>query len=477
MTNDNSKLQEYVIVLLLGKSDSGMTLKSILEKSGYIVHLTYSLYECLKVVNQEMPHLVYTESMYSDGDAGNLYDKLQQQKQFSKIPIFVHVLKKTRQHLEAVASRKFSGFFLGAATPQVIVKKLMEVIDVRCKVSPYLIETEKYDFNKSLNISIEAKILGCSGDQVVSLSKVEIDSSADLVCSPAEKVLSPAIFRRGTNLKKGEEIFNLFPIHKIIGKGRQWVDNLPKFQLEGEEPQKEPIKQVIYYDQSEERFKQFAQILMGYNIELIHAPTLSRSLSLLQLRGDAISCIFLYELLNDSSGIDWKNNYNGLEQKLQLPVIIGTGSLKTKPSGTFNYIRKPFGLGQLVESINAASQRVEKFSSALDHNDVNGTMVKFKAKARVIGLDESGGLLEVKFPIFSGCKLNVEHEFFNQVWNGSTQVSITAVQRVLDKEDTYRMKFVAIEKGVSKGKYHERIVKAIEECEPVEASNESSDKS
>ena len=81
-------------------------------EKGFKVDTVLSLYDALKVVSQEMPHLVISDSILTDGTAGTLYDRMSQHPMLKNTPIMVLVAKKTREQLTPLTGRKFAGFLL-----------------------------------------------------------------------------------------------------------------------------------------------------------------------------------------------------------------------------------------------------------------------------------------------------------------------------------------------------------------------------
>ena len=124
MTNIDLKINNHRIVVIVARKERGIALKNLLARFNCEAIMAMGLYEGLQVIIQEMPHLILTESSLPDGDAGLLYDRLTQNSKFKNTPILVNVLKRTRKELEAVAKRKFAGFFLGVSDPKLIISKL-----------------------------------------------------------------------------------------------------------------------------------------------------------------------------------------------------------------------------------------------------------------------------------------------------------------------------------------------------------------
>lgn len=457
-------LIKHSIVVLVNRREKGISLNNFLSRLGFRVYVAVNLYEANQLIEQEMPHLVITEATFSDGDASTLFDKIKNHEILNKTPILVHIPKKSRQELEIVASRAFAGFILGPLEPKTLMGKLGTIVDEQCKVSPFYVETDSHMFNKELTISMEGRIVGKSKDVVISESGFEIDSIASLLCIPKEKKYNPAVFRMPSNLKSDAAIYNLFPINKVVGKGRQWVNGLPEINLRMSDGQDQLMenKVVIYFDSVESRFKQFSKILQGFDIELVYAPTLSRCISLVRQRCEDIGCIYLHELINDKTGIEWKNDYMKIPPEQRPPLIIGTSSLNARSTPDIRFIKRPFGMGVFIENIKSAFIRTRELAQGVKKTGYQGISVQYKTSAKILGLDESGGVMQVSFPVLGGSSLSIDHDFFKEVWGEGSVAHVEGSEKVNGKGSLWQVRFRSVDKGSSKSRYWAKMVKALE---------------
>jgi hypothetical protein len=374
----------------------------------------------------------------------------------------VLVLKKTREELAPLAQRKFAGFFLGPLEPKGFMAKVGEIIGAHSVVSPYFVTPSAAGLAEELTISIEAAVVGRSGEQLVSRSTTEVDPSASMLCIPINPDLGPALFRMATNLREGEEIFNLFPLSRIVGVGRKWVMGLPEIKI-GEKAASK-TKKIILYEPNEQRLESFKEILKGYDIDVLPAKTLSMAASILKRDPTAAGCVYLHELMNDASGIEWKNVYGKLSPSQRPPLIVGTSSMNARSTPQIRYIKRPFGMGLFIEMIEASCERGSDIAEAAGKNantTVNGVAVRYQAAAKLLGLDETGGVLLIKFPLVKGSRLTIDHAFLEKVWEGNTNVQITAASSFNGKPDVWHARFEAVGAGMSKVKYWDRISKQI----------------
>ncbi len=457
-------ITQHTIVLCVEKRERGIAIQQILTKFGFKVIMALSLYDALKFIAQEMPHLVLTEAILSDGTAGTLYDRLQQHVHLKKTPILVQVLKKTKEELAPLTGRKFAGFMLGVSEPKMIIAKVLEVLKTHSVVSPYFISSEQANIKSELTIAIEASVVGRSGEQVVSRSATEVDPSASMVCVPDNTENGPAVFRMATNLKDGEETFNLFPINRIVGAGRKWILTLPEIKM-GQQALPEAVQKmhkVLFYDPSEERANGFAEILKGYGIDLVYAKTLNMAASILRRDFEIIEAIYLHELMNDASGIEWKNVNAKIPTDRRPPMVVGTTSINARSTAAVRYIKRPFGMGLFVEMLQASFERGKDIGDVAGKNAANafaGVPVKYQAQASLVGIDETGGIIQLKFPLLKGSRMIIKHPLLEQAWDGNGVVNITGSSALPGKPDVWQARFEAVQVGTSKAKYWEKVSK------------------
>jgi DNA-binding response OmpR family regulator len=469
----STNITQHTIVVCVDKRERGIGVQTLLTKAGFRVVMALSLYDALKYVAQEMPHLVITESILADGSAATLYDRLQQHEMLKKTPILVSVQKKTREELAPLAQRRFAGFYLGPFEPRTFLAKVQEVILAHSVVSPYFVASESLGLSPEMTISIDAAVVGRSGEQLVSRSAAEVDPAASMVCVPTNPELGPAVLRMASNLRQGEEVFNLFPISRIVGAGRKWVMTLPEIKIGQAAPESRQMR-VIYYDPSTQRFEGFREILRGYSIELLHAATLNAAAAILKREPDQVRAVYLHELVNDASAVEWKNVYGKMSPSRRPPLIVGTSSMNARSSAALRYIKRPFGMGLFVEMLQAAFERADDLASVAGKNsgqNVQGVAVRLQAPATLVGLDEAGGIMQVRFPLLKGSRLSLNHGFLLQAWDGNSIVQVTGAAALPDRPDVWHARFEAVAAGTSKVKYWEKVSKQLGQAVGVAAKS------
>ena len=456
---------QHTIVLCVDKKDKGIALHALLVKRGFKVVVALSLYDAINSIAQEMPHLVIADSLVSDGSAGTLFDRLNQHSMLKATPILVLVAKKTAEHLTPLKGRQFAGFLLGELDPKVLVAKVAEILAAHANASPYFVPVAGTTVDSNFTISVTATVLGLSGDQAVYRSAMEVDGGATLVCVPTDPKLSPLLLVNGTNLLQGEQMFNLFPVGRVRGKGRKWLSELPKLDRFGEDETPEDTShRVAFFDPNIQRYEQFRSVLAGYQIELLHAPTIQAATSFLERDSGNLACVYLHEIAPGPSGISFKELHTKIPAAGRPPVIVGTSSLNAKGTLDMRYIKKPFGLGVLVEMMEACFKKPEAIQSAIqDGHEIGNIVVHYQAAATLVGLDESGGIIQLKFPVVRGSRLLLNHPLLDKIWDGDLEVTIAESLQDPVRPDVWQARFVPRAAGGNKSKYWGKASKLLKE--------------
>ena len=465
---------KHTIVLCVDKKDRSLALQTLLAKRGFKVVVTLNLYEAISAIAQEMPHLVIADSLVADGTAGTLFDRLAQHSMLQATPVLVLVAKKTADYLTPLKGRQFAGFLLGDLDPKILLSKVAEILAAHGNTSPYFIDTQSASVNDGLTISVAASVLGVSDEQAVCRSAMEVDGSANLVGVPIDPKLSPVLLAGGSNLVQGDSLCNLFPLGRARGKGRKWLAELPKLdRLDAGAAPSEEMHRVVFFDTNEQRYQQFAQVLRGYQIDLIHAATLPAATSFVERDAANVACIYLNELPPGTSGTAFKEALAKLSANVRPPVIVATSSLNAKGTPDMRYIRKPFGLGALVEMMTACFKKPEEIRAAVEGgHELGNITIQYQAPARLLGLDESGGVIQLKFPVTRGSKILLNSTILTKLWDGNVEVIVAESIQDPEKPDIWQVRIIPRAADGSKSKYWSRVSKLLKEL--IENSDPSS---
>lgn len=465
-------ITQHTVVYCIEKQDRAIAIQSMLTQSGFKVTIAVSFYDALKVIAQEMPHFIICEAVLSDGNAGQLYDKLQLDPVLKNIPIMLQIIRKSKDELAMITNRKFAGYYMGQIEQKAFLDKVQELLKKHSLVSPFFCDLESCGKKTDIMLNMEAQVLGRSTEQLIAKSPTELDPVVKVVCVPKSNQYPPALLLHPTNLKSGEEYFNMFPLDRIVGKGKLWINKLKLFEMTNLIPldNKTPIsnvqRRVLYCDNSQERYEGFRDILSGHDVELIYTATLADVLATLKKEPDAVGAIFVHDMPEDAASAEFKAVYGRIPVAIRPPLIIATPASGAKSSDTTRYIKRPFGLGVFVQAITSSFLRGNNIAAAVQpvpgQPNPNSVQVTFQTPARVLGLDESGGVIQLNSPIARGAKISLaNHEFLSTLFSGQTTVQVTTCVPAPNKKDTWQIRFNALGLGLSKVKYWEKISKVL----------------
>ena len=455
--NFDDKLVTHTITVVVARRERGISIQNWLKAAGYKVVLAFNQYDAVKSISQDMPHLIFSEALLPDGNAGLIYDRLQKSKILAKTPVVLYMIKKSKEEAAVAAGRQFAGLVSGKLDPKKVERVIKAGLNKASNASPYMITANNLDFDPKLILSLESQIFVKADDKIIASSGSSIDEKASMVCIPQDKKLAPALFKSASNIPLGENFYNIFPMGKIKGKGLKWIVKLPVIDIQEEQG----VKQVLYFDPDSERSRQFHKILSGYKIELIHADTLSKATSILNQRSDSLGCVYLHEWVSDTAGIEWKKTYEGIAEEKRPPLIIATTSRQIKPKDHTIYLQRPFGIGVFVDTLKAMFNKSREIQDAIQSVGAPGVDSIYQAPAALLGLDESGGILQTRFPIAKGTKLEVVHEVLNEIWEEDKILWISESAPSTDNSNYYHVRFEAVPVGMSKTKYWEKMATAL----------------
>jgi hypothetical protein len=112
--------------------------------------------------------------------------------------------------------------------------------------------------------------------------------------------------------------------------------------------------------------------------------------------------------------------------------------------------------------LHATFERGREIGNVAGKNAANsfaGVPVKYQAQANLIGIDETGGIIQLKFPLLKGSRMIIKHPLLEQAWDGNGVVNITGSSALPNKPDVWQARFEAVQAGTSKAKYWEKVSK------------------
>ena len=117
------------------------------------------------------------------------------------------------------------------------------------------------------------------------------------------------------------------------------------------------------------------------------------------------------------------------------------------------YIQKPFGLGALVQAIDGARHQ----KCPLSEGQQVQLSIQYETPAKLLGLDETGGILQTRFPVVVGNKLTLKHQQLSELWDGHSEVKISALVPDPDGSKNWQARFDTPTASGNRLRYWEKI--------------------
>lgn len=462
-------LTNHTVVVCAATRDRGVRMQMMLNEAGYRTVISTSLYDALRSIAQEMPHVILSEALLPDGTAGTLFDRLKQHKILCQTPILVHVIKKSPEELRPIANRQFAGFVAGNIDKATLTGKISEVLQGTREASPYFVPTDQLTLDEGVMITIDSHVVCIEDSTLVCRSNTPVDPDALLICNPKNPSIgAPVVLRNGSNIHRPDEVYNMFPVQRIVGEGRKWLMNLEKIDpklLEKKEQAAdagEPaeVRRVVMYIDNDEYLRGFQDVLAGHDIEVVSANSITDAAEMVKKSPHMFGCVYIHEFKSDKDRVEWHNATCMIPVQKKPTVVVGSHQRRTSQSPDLRYIHKPYGLGYLIEALEFAFKRassIAKYASKHAVGGPAGVSTFYQMKAKLVGLDEIGGIIETSVPLVKNSKIHLNHSFLQDAWNGSSNVVISSCAQLPGEGDVFQARFEAVGAGMSKTKYWEKL--------------------
>lgn len=452
-------------VLLCVKSPQrAIGLDSLLKQMRIQTTVTQNVADIEKVACQVLPHLVICDALLVDGTIANVYDRLQGNSLLQKIPVVACVLKKSREELLPLAKRKFAAILLGQPDPKTLTSQIAEILKQHASNSPFKIDLEQSGLSKSVSLSIAGSAIGRIGDNLALSSGLRLDPTASVICKPDNSKLPPVSLKMATEMKRSTGDLLLFPLNRLNGRGRSWVEGLPLIpDVSGEvkSPQGRNKIKVLLFEPNPKVYQPLASLLESQNYEVLQSTSLRNTLDTLVVE-QGIKCVYLHELLNDSSGIAWKDQFPKLLKQSKPTVIIATSSSNMKSTDGTIYLKRPCGIGVFLDTLKvgiACSQEIPP----VEKETVGNIPVQLEIIGKLDFLDESGGGILASSMIAENTVLNLRHTNIASLWEGNTKVKILRCIASNETSNPWAITFEALGASGAKSRYLEKVEKFVKQ--------------
>ncbi|MEZ4742634.1 MAG: hypothetical protein R3B45_09335 [Bdellovibrionota bacterium] len=171
-----------------------------------------------------------------------------------------------------------------------------------------------------------------------------------------------------------------------------------------------------------------------------------------------ICAIYSHVSENEQTLAEWAQFLLKFQDIHRPHLFIKRPTIKTNPMPDYiHYLNNPFSLGEFIETLETTREKeIEIRKSIQTHSP---TIVQLKSPAKIIGLDETGGMLELSFPLEPCSRFSIEHSFLENLWSGNLNAKCTAL---LQKENSWQIAFEAdYATNTNKEKYWQKLSEAL----------------
>ena len=89
--------------------------------------------------------------------------------------------------------------------------------------------------------------------------------------------------------------------------------------------------------------------------------------------------------------------------------------------------------------------------------------VSYRAPGKIVGLDETGGIIQLKFPMTKGSKVELDNAILKELWEGESIVQISEIAKMPNNPGVWQAKFLTEKASGNKAKYWEKISSAMKD--------------
>ncbi len=452
-------ITKHTIALCIEKRERGIGMQTLLTRAGFRVVMTDGMHDAFKIAAQEMPHLIITECVLSDGTAANLFDRLQQHETLRRTPVLAHAPRKSKDELQQLVGRAFAGVLVGPFDARQFMTKVTQTLAALAPVSPHFVEAGQGAFAAESSLAVSAVAIGRTSEYVILRANAEVDPQAQISAVPVDAKLAPVMLRAGGNLRENSETFNLFPLHRLRGPGLSWVSGLPEVKLSGAaEAQRQRRRCILYFDKRDQHGDGWRQLLTGYGFEVNRVTSWADAVAAVTRDPGAFGAVWLPELPVDAEAAEWRGVYAKIPKIMQPPLVVGSASPDVRSQSGMLVLPRPAGIGQIIDTLASACLRVSDLGPAASSTDVSGVALQYVAPARLLGIDETGGIVETTLPLVRGSRVALQHPVLNAAWDKQTVVQISGVAPAPAGGDLWHVRFEAVGAGMSKVKYWDKML-------------------
>jgi hypothetical protein len=439
-------LAQPLVLLCLERRDKATAAELLLRQAGIRALITFDVRDGLRLVEQEMPHLVVVEPRVEGGGAVVLFDKIRSQAAFDAVSILAHLSKVSREELTPLAQRKFGAFLTGAIDDKAFVATIRTQLDALNAVSPYLVRLGPMHVTSA----IEVAVLGTVGDHVVVRLPWDTPPGAIIRLTSREGARVDA--EVAWSLQIGQDHVTFLPRRHVRGPGRKWLlQSTPLASIE--DALRRESRAMVLVDHDEEGRSALGQFFGSHGWTLTTVPSvgeLSEKIQRLQVGALLVRLTSAHltaeakALAHVSTGIrDWAT------------ILLAPSAVE----GPWRHLPSTSGVGTLLDTMSAAMLKPADFASLMQ---TPAGLARLDLDMHVLGCDETGLLLRSVTPIARGSRLSLtggEHlnRFASLLPSGGMQVS--ACVNDPDQSGVWLLRADLVAPGTSKLRSWDRVRK------------------
>jgi len=446
------------VVLCFEKKERGIALQALLDQSGCKAFLTETIYEASNFLAQEMPHVIFSEALLSDGGAAQLADKLAKEPLFRAIPLLVMATKKTREELNTLVDKKLAGVLVGAQTTEVLAQKIKDLLTAQTGGSPYFVPGSQLKSAPEAKLTIEINFAGQRGMHYTLASAAAIPPNGLFTATWREHTESHLFFSGGFSQPVGSNALNLFPVRNVFGPGLRYLQNSGNSESTAGAAQ----PKILWIDPTGQSMETFGPILNAHGLQAIPSLSLTDALKRLQSAPSEYTTALITNCDQDADLPRIVKSLQSGHPLLSRLTYVASEIADKLGIPWRNRLPKPFGIGTLLEAVDA--NRIFNLERALGKNSVanstSGGQLISKLNAQLLGIDETGGVLETNYEMVTGGRCKLACKFFEALFPQEIAIVITDCKS--SGTDNWHVRFDAVPAGTSKSKYWERVARELQ---------------
>jgi CheY-like chemotaxis protein/CheY-specific phosphatase CheX len=456
-----SRLLKPTAVVASNDAGAAQKYQGFFEKAGYTVERCRLLREALGLVDSALPHVVLTDSFLPDGHAGNLFDKLHEERAKRRIPILVHITSRSPKDLTVLNKRSFAAFFHGEPLPKTFQAKLDEIELSAFDPPPYFLKAERLMQQTELKLRTKATLLGTYQDMVVLKTRVRLSARTAYACTPAAPHKGGAMLHPRLCLKTTGGYYCFVPAEELPADVA-WLQNLPVLSPPSSlRPILPPAKarRVLYCHPDRSKYARLVQLLDGEGLEVVHADNLRVAAAIYAEQHGRFGCIYLNELLTDRAKDDWLRVYDAGDDD-KPPLIVGTVGMPPPSSKNVSFLQQPVEPKALAGLLTAHIDGREDGELPFDFGPHAKAVIPcvFDVEARVVGLSESCIVVEHGCQMLEGTDLTLAHPMLAKLWSEHMRVKVETSVPSPSGAATWWSRLPVPAHGETKTQYWQRLV-------------------